>query len=140
MQFPDVNVLVEAFREDAVNHARCRAWYRQIVDSGEILAVADVALVGFVRIVTHPRIFATATPLEVALRWSNEVREADNCVVVTPGARHWEVFSRLCNQANARGNLITDAHLAALAIESGCEIVTLDGDFARFPGLRWRRP
>ena len=59
---------------------------------------------------------------------------------MSPGPRHWEIFSRLCRDARAKGNLISDAYLDAVAIESGCEWITLNGDFARFDGLKWRRP
>ena len=59
---------------------------------------------------------------------------------MTPGPRHWEIFARLCRESEARGNLVPDAYLAALAIESGCEWVTTDRDFSRFPGLRWKTP
>ena len=65
---------------------------------------------------------------------------APNRVEVVPGERHWAIFSRLCREAGARGNLIPDAWFAALAIESGCEWITTDRDYARFPGLRWRHP
>jgi predicted nucleic acid-binding protein len=61
-------------------------------------------------------------------------------VVIQPGERHWQIFNRLCIEADARGNLVPDAWFAALAIESGCEWITLDHDFARFPGLKWRVP
>ena len=64
----------------------------------------------------------------------------NNAVTLAPGERHWDIFQRLCREANAKGNLIPDAYLAALAIESGAEWITTDRDYARFPGLRWRHP
>ncbi|MEK7270556.1 MAG: PIN domain-containing protein, partial [Planctomycetota bacterium] len=63
-----------------------------------------------------------------------------NCVLLSPGKRHWDIFSGLCRKAGAKGNLIADAYLAALAIETGSEWITTDRDFARFPGLKWRHP
>ena len=63
-----------------------------------------------------------------------------HCVVVRPGARHWSIFTRICRESGAIGNLVPDAYLAALAIEQGCELVSNDADFARFKGLRWRDP
>jgi hypothetical protein len=95
---------------------------------------------GFIRIVTHPRIFKLPTGWEDALRFSSELRNQPNCVVVTPGARHWEIFTGLCRAAGVKGNLVPDAYLAALAIESGSEWITTDRDYRRFPGLRWRHP
>lgn len=97
-------------------------------------------LSGFLRIVTHPRVFSPPTPLRAALDFAEALRDQPNCVVLAPGPRHWEIFTGLCLQADARGNLVPDAYLAALAIESGSEWITTDRDYARFPGLRWRHP
>ena len=90
--------------------------------------------------VTHPRIFAPPTPLGVALEFADTLRSAANCIEVAPGPRHWEIFLKLCREAGVRGNLVPDAWFAALAIEFGCEWITTDRDYARFPGLRWRHP
>lgn len=73
-----------------------------------------------------------------ALAFAAQLREPPNCVPVAPGPRHWEIFRRLCTESGVKGNLVPDAYLAALAIESGCEWVTTDRDFGRFTGLRWR--
>lgn len=97
-------------------------------------------LSGFLRIVTHLRIFTPPTPMEPALTFVERLRAQHTAVHVRPGRRHWEIFARLCREAGARGNLVPDAYLAALAIESGCELVTTDRDFSRFQGLRWRHP
>lgn len=80
------------------------------------------------------------TPIDQALAFVEGIRARDAVVFVSPGRRHWEIFSRLCRDADARGNLVPDAYLAALAIESGSELVTTDRDFSRFRGLRWRHP
>ncbi len=140
MQLVDVNVFVYAFREDAPRHAEYRAWLQHLVDSHEAYAVADAALSGFLRVVTHPRVFHPPTPIEAALTFATALRDRPNAVPVAPGARHWGIFATLCREAGARGNLVPDAWLAALAIESGCELVTTDRDYARFPTLRWRHP
>jgi toxin-antitoxin system PIN domain toxin len=102
--------------------------------------VADLVLAGFLRVVTHPRVFATPSPLEDALDFVARLRAQPGCVVLAPGPRHWEVFTRLCRVAGAKGNLVPDAYLAALAIETGSEWITTDRDYARFAGLRWRHP
>jgi len=70
----------------------------------------------------------------------NHLREQPGCVLVSPGERHWEIFTRLSKAVGAKGNLISDAYFAALAMESGAEWITADRDYARFPGLRWRHP
>lgn len=136
----DVNVLVYAHRRDTLRHTAYRRWLENCISSDVAYGLSDVVLSSFIRIVTHPRIFKLPTGLEHALLFAAQVRSQPNCVVLTPGARHWEIFTRLCRAAGVKGNLVSDAFLAALAIESGSEWITTDGDFSRFPGLRWRHP
>ena len=140
MLAPDVNVLVYAFREELPEHESCRRWLEGVVQADAAFAGFDRVLSGFLRIVTHPRIFKTPTPLDAALDFVDVLRTRPNCVLVQPGARHWEIFERLCRESRARGNLVADAYLAALAIESGCEWVTTDSDYSRSPGLSMRSP
>lgn len=136
----DVNVLVYAYREDAPDHRRFKSWLEDLVNGDEAYGVSDLALSGFLRIVTHPAVFNPPSPILDALVFVKEVRDQPNCVVVAPGVRHWEIFMGLCRTNGIRGNLVPDAYFAALAIESGSEWVTTDGDYGRFPSLRWRRP
>jgi toxin-antitoxin system PIN domain toxin len=136
----DVNVLVYAHREDSAHHAACHAWLLYTLKADHAFGVSDSVLASVVRIVTHPRIFKQPTRIDVALAFVAAIRSQPHAVIVAPGPRHWEIFTRLCREADARGNLVADAYLAALAIECGGEWITTDGDFARFPGLRWRRP
>lgn len=98
-------------------------------------ALSELVLSGFVRVVTSPRVFANPTPIEHALAFCSALRSRRNAVVVAPGPRHWDLFTDLCTRANVKGNLVADAFLAALAIETGSTWATADGDFARFPGL-----
>ncbi len=140
MLLADVNVLVYAHREDAPGHVKYRAWLEDLMNNDQAYGVTDLALSGFLRVVTHSRIFNPPSPLDAALRFVNEVRQQPHCVVISPGPRHWGIFTRLCQTANAKGNLIPDAYFAALAIESGSEWITTDRDFSRFPQLRWRHP
>jgi toxin-antitoxin system PIN domain toxin len=137
---PDVNVLVYAYREDAPGHARYRSWLEGVIAGPEAYGLSDLVLAGFLRVVTHPRVFAPPSPTGHALDFTEILRAQPNCVAVAPGPRHWEIFSRLCREAGAKGNLVPDAYLAALAIESGSEWMTTDRDYSRFPGLRWRDP
>jgi toxin-antitoxin system PIN domain toxin len=136
----DVNVLVYAHREDAPRHDAYRRWWDACMASPEAFGVPDVALSGFLRVVTHPSIFRPPTPLDVAMRFAREVKARPNFVEVRADTRYWDIFLELCRRANARGNLIPDAYLAALAIESGSEWITTDRGYSRFPGLRWRHP
>jgi hypothetical protein len=136
----DVNVLVYAHREDAPSHRAYADWLNALINSDQAYGTADLVLSGFLRIVTHPRIFDPPSPMAEALRFAALLRSQENCVVIAPGPRHWDIFHRLCSEAGVKGNLVPDAYLAALAIESGCEWITTDRDYSRFPGLRWRHP
>ena len=138
MQLPDVNVLIYAHREDAPEHDRYARWMKTLTSADEPFALSDVVLAGFLRIVTNARIFDPPTPMATAIKFCQRLVEWPRAVMIAPSRRHWDVFVDLC--ANVQGPLVTDAYLAALAIENGCELVTTDGDFARFRGLRWRHP
>ena len=140
MLAPDVNVLVYAFREELPEHEPCRRWLDGVIRADAAFGVFDLVLSGFVRVVTHPRVFKTPSPLAAALDFVDVVRTRPNCVVVQPGLRHWGIFERLCSDARAKGNLVADAYLAALAIESGCEWVTTDRDYRSFAGLKLHEP
>jgi toxin-antitoxin system PIN domain toxin len=137
---PDVNVLVYAHREDAPHHAAYRAWLESVVNSEQAYGMADLVLSGFLRVATHPRIFDPPSELEQALAFVAEVRDQPNCVPIQPGPRHWSIFEHLCRTASVKGNLVPDAYLAALAIESGSEWITTDRDYSRFAPLAWRHP
>ncbi|MCZ7665607.1 MAG: type II toxin-antitoxin system VapC family toxin [Thermoleophilia bacterium] len=136
----DVNILVYAHREDAPGHEAFRRWLEETIAADAAFAVPELVLSGFLRVVTHPRIFAPPTPLDEALLAVEALRAQPNYLSIAPGPRHWDLFVRLCRTANAKGPLVPDAYLAALAIESGSEWITTDRDFARFPDLHWRHP
>lgn len=136
----DVNVLVYAHREDSSKHRTCRDLLEQTINSEFPYGVADITSSGFLRIVTHPRVFNPPSPLETALTFIAAIRDRPNATLITSGPRHWVIFSSLCRQVEAKGNLIPDAYLAALAAESGCTWVSTDRDFSRFPGLDLKNP
>lgn len=140
MTLVDVNVLIYAHREESPRHQEYRDWLRSLWAGPANFGVSEQVLSSCLRILTHPRVFDPPTPLDRALAYVNQVRSQPNCILVAPGNRHWEIFCDLCTKAEVKGNLVADAYLAALAIESGCEWVTTDRDFARFPGLHWRHP
>jgi len=140
MRLFDVNVLVNAYRADAAHHEPCRAFLDETLASPMAFGLTPIALSGFLRIVTHRRIFKTPTPVADALEFVEILREQLQAEIVEPGRRHWDIFTALVEETSARGNLIPDAYLAAIAIESGSEWVSTDGDFARFEGLRWIDP
>jgi toxin-antitoxin system PIN domain toxin len=140
MILPDVNVLVYAHREEAVDHTRYRQWLEGMVQSGQPYGISDLVLSGFLRVVTHPRIFRSPSPSRSALDFVRRIREQSNCRIIIPGSRHWQIFTGLCQSFSASGNQIPDLWFAALAIESDCEWITTDHDFERIPGLRCRHP
>jgi len=136
----DVNILVHVHRQDAERHAEFKGWIEAALQEPAGVAVSDLVLSGFLRIVTHPKVFKKSTPLSNALEFLDDFRSRDEVHVLTPGPTHWQIFTDLCRKAEVRGNLIPDAYHAALALEYGCEWITLDRGFSRFPGLRWRHP
>jgi hypothetical protein len=140
MILPDVNVLIYAFRPEVPEHPRCRQWLQDVVDGDARFGISPLALAAVVRVTTNRRAYPTPSSLDDAFRFSDYLLGQPHCQIVEPGERHWDIFRRLCIETETRGPIVTDAWYAALAIESGCEWITLDRDFARFPGLRWRLP
>jgi uncharacterized protein len=138
MRLPDVNVLIYAHREDASEHDRYAAWLLELTQAEEPFAVSEVVLASVIRIVTNAKIFDPPSPMDSAIAFCQRLVDWPRAVLIAPSRRHWDIFTALC--ADVRGPLVTDAYLAALAIEHGCELITTDSDFARFTGLRWRHP
>ncbi|HSO71175.1 MAG TPA: type II toxin-antitoxin system VapC family toxin [Thermodesulfobacteriota bacterium] len=140
MILPDVNILVHGFRSDASHHAVCRKWLEGVFNGEGRFGLSPQVLSGLLRITTHPKVFKQPSGLDEVVGFCEILLAQPHCQIIQPGERHWWIFSRLCLEAEARGNLVPDAWFAALAIESGCEWITLDRDYARFPGLKWRVP
>jgi len=136
----DVNVLLYAFRADAEDHARYKEWLESVVNGPSAYGICPQSLASLVRICTHPRIFSRSSKIEDAFEFSRALLSQPNATVIAPGERHWSIFESLCQTSRATGNLAQDAWFAALAIESGCEWITTDRDYARFEGLNWRAP
>jgi len=140
MILTDVNVLIYAFRPDSVRHAEYRAWLRSVIGGRSAYGVAPQVLASVVRICTHPGIFNQPSRLDRTLAFCGDLLAPALATPVHPGERHWQIFTDQCQESKATGNLVQDAWFAALAIENGCEWITTDRDYARFPGLQWRRP
>ena len=140
MNLLDVNVLVYAFRADAERHKEYRRWLLGLVNGESAFGLAEQALAGLVRVSTHPKVFRQPSRTDEALAFVDALLVHPSCRVVRPTPAHWSLFATLCRRGNAKGNLVSDAWFAALAIESGCAWVTTDRDYSRFPGLRWRHP
>ena len=140
MMLADVNILVGAFRTDAVDHDVCRRWLDNVTDGNAAFGVSPQVLSSVIRVATHRRIFDPPSILSEILAFCEFLLTHQNARHIRPGDQHWEIFHQLCVAANAHDNLVPDAWFAALAIEHGCEWITLDRDFARFPGLKWSMP
>jgi uncharacterized protein len=140
MILPDVNVLIYAFRSDVPQHPLCREWLVNVIRGDAPFGLSRLALAGVIRITTNPRSYREPSSLEDAVGFCDDLLGQPNCHAVEPGERHWDIFKRLSMETDTRGRRVTDAWFAALAIEWGCEWITLDRDFARFPGLQWRAP
>ena len=140
MLLPDVNVLIYAHRAESPEHGRYAEWLSNLATGSEPFALSEIGCSGFVRIVTNPRIWDAPTSVGDAFEFVARLRRRSNAKVLTHGPASWAIFEGLCLAAKARGKLVADAYHAALAIEHGCELVTGDGDFARFAGLRHRHP
>lgn len=140
MILPDVNVLIYAFRQDVPQHAACNSWLTNVVASDGHFALSPLTLSALVRITTNTRSYREPSTLAEAFTFCDYLRGQPNCQIVEPGEHHWEIFRRLCMETDTRGPRVTDAWFAALAIEWGCEWVTTDRDYARFPGLKWSVP
>jgi toxin-antitoxin system PIN domain toxin len=136
----DANILIYAFRRDTDKHAAYRAWLEETLRRETVVGISDLVLSTVVRISTHPKIFIKPNTLDEVFQFADYIRSCTNVFGVVPGKTHWSIFQHLCSTVQARGNLITDAYLAALAIEKGAEWITSDRDFSRFPGLKWRAP
>lgn len=136
MILPDVNPLIYALRQDDPKHAVSRAWLESVIRGDATFALSKLTLSAVVRITTNPRLYPTASSLDDAFGFCDDLMTQPHCRLIEPGERHWEIFRRLCLETNTRGSDTTDAWYAALAIEWGCEWVTFDRDFLKFPGLK----
>lgn len=136
----DVNVLVYAHREDAKDHREYRDWLESAVNSTTVYGFSELVLSGFIRVVTHSKVFESPSSVDVAIAFAQQIRSAANAVCLAPGRNHWDIFLQCVQSVSAQGNDIPDAYHAALALEWDCDWVTTDKGFRRFKGLRVRHP
>ena len=141
MVLPDVNVLVHAHRRDSPEHELNRDWLDRHASGDDPIGVPDFVLSGFIRVVTHPRVYSQPSSVSDALRAAERLRDAPSFVPIAAGVRHWSIFSRLCEQTPATGNLVPDAHIVALMLENGVRTIwTHDRDYRRFRGIEVSDP
>jgi toxin-antitoxin system PIN domain toxin len=140
VKLPDLNLLIYAIDEEAPRHAKARAWLEEVLSGTEAVAFAWAVLLGFVRISTNPVALENPLSAEDALDYVDGWLEQPLADVVHPTPDHASILRELLGPTGAAGNLTSDAHLAALAMEHGAELCSCDTDFARFTGLRWTDP
>jgi toxin-antitoxin system PIN domain toxin len=140
MILPDVNILIYAVNHDAPLHGKAKSWVEGVLSGTETVGLSWVVLLAFLRVTTRAGLFQKPLSVESAFQVASEWLEQPSVTVVEPTPRHWWVMRELALPLGTGGNLTSDAHLAALAIEHGAELCSTDGDFARFKGLRWRNP
>jgi toxin-antitoxin system PIN domain toxin len=136
----DLNLLLYAVDRDSTHHAAARTWLERTLTSDEPTALPWVVLLGFLRLATSPRVFPQPLALEQALAVVDGWLACPSVVPLSPEDEHWRILRDLLARSGTAGNLTTDGHLAALAIEHGAELYSTDTDFARFQGLRWVNP
>lgn len=136
----DANLLIYAVNEDAPLHRKARPWLETVLSGPQTVAFSWNVLLAFLRLTTRPGLFLRPLPLEVALDLIASWLDQPQAVIVHPGPRHLPILRELLSALGTGGNLTSDAHLAALAIEHGAELCSSDTDFARFPRLNWRNP
>jgi len=140
VQVVDANVLLYAVNEHSVNHETARTWLDDALANRQTIGFAWIVLLAFLRLSTRQGIFPQPLSPEVATDVSERWLTQPGAVILQPGERHFVLLTGLIQGVGTAGNLVNDAHLAALALEHGAEVVSFDGDFARFPGVRWRSP
>jgi uncharacterized protein len=140
VKLPDVNLLLYAADESSPHHARVRSWLEQTLSGTEEVGFAWLALLGFIRISTNPFAFGNPLFLAKAFEFVDSWLGQPVATIVQPTAQHAAHLHDLLKSVGTAGNLTSDAHLAALAIEHGAELCSHDADFSRFPGLRWTDP
>jgi len=137
---PDINLLVYAYDSTSPLHSKAAKWWVSCLSGSTTVGLPWVVALGFIRLWTNPKVFARPMTADTAAGHVESWIERRNVRIVSPGPRHAELLFSFLRDAGRGGNLTTDAHLAALAVELGATVHTSDADFARFPGLKWKNP
>lgn len=140
MKIVDANLLLYATDTRSPRHGVARSWLERQLSGDETMAFAWVVLLAFVRLSTNPRVFERALSADRAFDVIGRWLDQPCAIIVHPGDRHRAILRQLLRPLGTAGNLVNDAHLAALAVEHGAELNSCDSDFSRFPGVRWINP
>jgi hypothetical protein len=136
----DANLLIYAYVAASPRHTQALAWFEAALSSHRPVRFAWATVQAFLRLVTHPTIFERPYSIDDACTIVEDWFATPTTAVLEPGDRHWEILRTLLRSSQARGDVVSDAHLAALAIEHGATLCTTDRDFIRFPGLKFENP
>jgi toxin-antitoxin system PIN domain toxin len=136
----DANLLIYAIDSASPHHRAARSWLERALSGTEEVGLTWNVILAFLRIVTHPAIVRQPLEPEIALDYVESWLQQPCVRTVVPGTKHWLIFRALVRSTGTAGNLTSDAHLAALALEHDCELVSSDHDFKRFPGIRHVNP
>lgn len=140
MIVPDLNLLVYAYNSDAPLHKEAKTWWESLMNGNDQVSIPWVVSCGFVRLMTNPRVLQFPMASKDALDDVSTWFDLPHVSPISPGTQHIAVLKRLLEEAGVGANLVTDAHIAAIAIEYQAEVHSNDSDFARFSGLNWRNP
>ena len=140
MKLIDLNILLYAINEDAAHHDSVLAWWEEAINGDEPLGLPWIVLLGFLRIATNPDVFPRPLDPETAIDTIEGWLSLESTRLLREKDEHWDILRSLLAEAGTAANLVTDAHLAALAISHGAVLASCDNDFARFRGLRWENP
>jgi uncharacterized protein len=136
----DVNILIYAVNRDATLHARTKSWLEAALSGTETIGIPWIVILAFLRLTTRPGLFRNPMPMDAAFDVLESWMEQPPVIIVDPGPRHRTILRGLLAAIGTGGNLTSDAHLAALALENRAELCSFDQDFLRFPDLKWRNP
>lgn len=140
MIIPDINLLIYAYNTEAPQHVAAKGWWETSLNGKTPVGLTWLAIAGFIRLMTHPRVLENPMPVDEAVQIVRTWLLQPPVRIVQAGAKFEDIFLLNLERIGAGGNLTTDAQFAALAIENQAELHSCDGDFGRFPGLRWRNP
>ncbi len=140
MIVPDINLLVYAYNGGAPHHDAARGWWEALLNGTEQVGLPWIVITGFIRVMTNPTMVAIGVTPAQAVGYVRDWLSCDHVILLNPGAQHLMHLQRNLAAGGAGGNLVPDAHIAALAMEYQAVVHSGDSDFGRFPGLQWHNP
>ena len=140
MIVPDLNLLLYAYRTQDPNHDAARSWWQGLIDGSKSIGIPWAVAIGFIRLTTHPNSPSGPLPVTLAVQYVSEWFACPHVSPIEPRSQHLMLVAQILKATGVGGNLVTDAHIAACALEYDAEVHSADSDFARFPGLRWHNP